>query len=148
MPIDLFRIRCFLVIFCVLLGSNTQAQKPSKTIKLPAKHAAEPGAAGVYDAPEEKAFFPYGQDSLNSYIKRNMHIEHTDKAVSGKAIVVFIVEADGNIDKAEILSTSGDKDFDKEAVRVVKTVRGWIPAKNKGKVVRSTSMLSVTYQLK
>ena len=141
-------MRYLFIIFCLLLVVNVNAQIPAKNVKQPAKHDAKPGAAGVYDAPEEKAFFPYGQDSLNRYIRSNMHIDRADKAISGKAVVVFIVEKDGSINKAEILSTSGDKDFDKEAVGAVKTVRGWIPAKNKSKVVRSTSMLSVTCQRK
>lgn len=125
------------ITLCMLFGINAQAQ------------TAQPNAAGVYGEPGEKAYFPYGQDSLDRYIKHNIHFERIGKDVKGsRAIVIFIVETDGSINKAEILSTSGDTRFDEEAVRVIKTLRGWKPAKDKGIAVRSTSMLSVVYQLK
>jgi TonB family protein len=126
-------MRYLLIILCILLSSKSYAQT----------------TATICDAPEEKAYFQYGQDSLDHFIKRNTHFRTIPgNEAAGKAVVVFIVETNGSIGNAEIISTSGDTDFDKEAVRVIKTMAGWKPAKNKGKTVRSTSMLSVAYQVR
>ena len=113
-----------------------------------ATYAHAQQAATVYDTPEEKAYFAFGQDSLDRFMIRNVHFRHVENGGTGKAVVIFIVEADGHIGNAEIINASGDKDFDKEAVRVVKTMPAWLPAKNKGSTVRSTAMLSVSYRLR
>jgi len=110
----------------------------------PAKKVAAP----VCDSPQERAYFPYGQDSLDHYIKAHAHFRDVGDKIAGRATVVFIVETNGTIVNAEILSGSGNKDFDDEAVRVVKTISGWKPAKNKGKPVRSSDMLSVVFQVR
>ncbi len=104
----------------------------------------------VYDDPETPAHFSYGKDSLDRFISRNMRLGHVENGVgtTGKAIVVFIVEKDGTIGAAEILSTSGDNDFDAESVRIAKSMPKWIPAKNKDEAVRSSNMLTFAYRLK
>ena len=141
-------MKYILMTLCVLHSLKSDAQKATQNAKVIAASQPQQNAAGVYDAPEVKAYFPFGQDSLDHFIKRNFHFRTVDNAAAGKAVVVFIVETDGSIANAEIISTSGDKDFDKEAVRVVKTIRGWKPATNKGKVVRSTAMLTVVFNVK
>ena len=107
-------------------------------------------ASPVYESPEKPAYFPYGNDSLSKFIAHSIHIGHveTGKDVTGKAYVVFIVEKDGRIGAAEILRTSGDKNFDAEAVRVAKSMPAWAPAKDKGEVVRSSTMLTFAFSLK
>ena len=140
-------MKYILMTLCVLLSLKSDAQKATQHAKVIAASQPQQNAAGVYDAPEVKAYFPFGQDSLDHFIKRNLHFRTVDNAATGKAVVVFIVETNGSIVNAEIISTS-DNDFDKEAVRVVKTIRGWKPAMNKGKVVRSTAMLSVVFNVR
>lgn len=125
-------MRYLFIIFCLLLSSGSFAQK----------------MAAVCDSPEVKAYFPFGQDSLFHFIKHSLHFEDAGDRITGKATVVFIVETDGTIHNAEILNTSKNKDFDNEAVRVVKTIAGWEPAKNKGNPVRSTDMLTVAYTVR
>lgn len=126
------------IVFCLTSSLFAHAQK------------APQNAARVYDAPEKPAYFSYGKDSLDRFIARNIHIGHVEngEGVTGKAYVVFIVEKDGSIGAAEILRTSGDKNFDNEAVRIAKLMPKWVPAKDKGEVVRSSTMLSFQFQLK
>ncbi len=135
-------MRYLFAIFCILLSLNIafaqkKAAQPTKKVVVP-----------VCDSPQEKAFFLYGKDSLDHYIKQHAHFRDVGDKITGKATVVFIVETDGNIKNAEILSSSGNKYFDDEAVRVVKTISGWQPAKNKGKLVRSSDMLSVVFNVR
>ena len=117
-------------------GKNT-ALKPQST-------------SAVCESPEVVAYFPPGKDSLDRFISRSMRLGHVEngEGVTGKAIVVFIVESDGSIGSAEILRTSGDKGFDAEAVRITKLMPKWTPAKDKGKLVRSSNMLTFAFRLR
>ncbi len=109
---------------------------------------AGPNAGGVYETPEVPAYFAAGKDSLDRYIKKNIHLKHAGGGVAANAIVAFIVEKDGQIGAAEILRTSGDKNLDAEAVTITKSMPKWEPAKNKGVAVRSSTMLTFSYTVK
>ena len=102
----------------------------------------------VYEQPEKPAYFGAGKDSLDRFVKQNMHMRHGGTSGVANAIVVFIVEKDGHIGAAEILRTSGDKDLDAEAVSIVKSMPKWEPDKNKGVAVRSSTMLTFSYTVK
>jgi TonB family protein len=129
-------MKYFLAILPLLLSLNSLAQN------------AGPNAAGVYEKPEVPAYFAAGRDSLDRFIKHNIHLKHSGNDKVNNAVVVFLVEKDGHIGTAEILRTSGDKDFDSEAVAIVKAMPKWIPAKDKGEVVRSSNMLAFSYLMK
>ena len=107
-----------------------------------------PNAAGVYEQPEVAAHFAAGRDSLDRFIKHNIHMKNAGSSKVDNAVVVFLVEKDGHIGAAEILRTSGDKDFDAEAVAIAKSMPDWVPAKDKGTVVRSSHMLTFSCQAK
>ena len=134
-------MRSLFLLFCILLSVPSQAQKKAT---LTEKRIATP----VCESPQVKAYFPYGQDSIAHYIKLHSRFRDVGDKTTGKATVVFIVETDGSILHAEIFRTSGNQEFDREAVRIVKTISDWKPALNKGEAVRSTDMLSVTYDVR
>ncbi len=140
----------FLIILFTASASAVYAQKTSKTVTGKQATQAHMPASKVYDAPETPAIFPYGKDSLDRFIARSMRLGHVEngEGVTGKAIVIFIVEKDGSIGAAEILRTSGDKAFDNESVRIAKTMPKWSPAKHNGEVVRSSTMLTFAYHFK
>ncbi len=128
-------MKYFLTILPILLSATVFGQK------------AGPNAAGVYERPEVAAHFAAGRDSLDRFIKHNIHMKHAGNDKVDNAVVVFLVEKDGHISAAEILRTSGDKDFDSETVAIVKAMPNWVPARDKGAEVRSSNMLTF-YQTK
>ncbi len=107
-----------------------------------------PNAAGVYERPEVAAQFAPGPDSLDRFIRHHIHVKHAGNDKVDNAVVIFLVEQDGHVGAAEILRTSGDKDFDNDAVAIVKAMPKWIPAKDKGAAVRSSNMLTFSYQMR
>ncbi len=127
-------MKYFFTIVIVLLSLSCFAQN------------AGPNAAGVYEKPEVAAQFAPGKDSLDRFIKHHIHMKHAGSDRKDNAVVVFLVEKDGHIGAAEILRTSGDKDFDGEAVAIVKAMPNWVPARDKGTVVRSSAMLTFSYR--
>ena len=59
----------------------------------------------------------------------------------------FVVKSDGNVDYVQIAKTSGSKVLDDEAVRVVKSMPRWTPAKQDGENVSSMLTLPVAFKL-
>lgn len=102
----------------------------------------------IYTAVEQQAEFPGGQDALNKWI--GSHIRYPEAAqqneISGRVIVRFVVERDGIIGQATIVK-GVDKDLDREALRLVKSMPKWQPGKNNGQAVRSYSTLPITFKL-
>lgn len=65
-----------------------------------------------------------------------------DCSIQGKIVVSFIVNEDGNLNDIKV-KKSVYSDLDQEAVRVVKSMPKWIPAKQNGKAVKSKYTLPV-----
>ncbi len=72
--------------------------------------------------------------------------EALDKKIQGKVILSFIVEKDGSIGEVKILKDIGYGCGD-EAVRIIKSMPKWKPAKQRGKAVRQQFTLPVIFEL-
>ena len=92
--------------------------------------------------------FPGGDAALISFLNEN--IKYPPKAaqdrVEGKVIVQFMVKKTGKIDKVKVLR-SVRKDLDDEAVRVVKMMPDFIPAKQNGEVADMPYTIPVSFKL-
>ena len=70
-----------------------------------------------------------------------------DNGVQGKVIVQFVIEKDGSIGKVKV-ARGVDKDLDREAVRVCKTLPRFNPGRNaSGDPIRVWYTLPVTFKL-
>jgi hypothetical protein len=95
---------------------------------------------------EEEAEFPGGYTALTNYIKSNMRYP-SNKDVSGRVFLEFVVEKNGTISNIEV--TRGIEDypeFEIEAIRLLENSPKWKPAKNDGKYVRSVHRLPITFK--
>ena len=92
--------------------------------------------------------FPGGDAALISFLNEN--IKYPPKAaqdrVEGKVIVQFLVKKTGKIDDVKVLR-SVRKDLDDEAVRVVKMMPDFIPAKQNGEVADMPYTIPVSFKL-
>ena len=102
----------------------------------------------VFDVVEQQPSFPGGQAALNSYIGNNLQYPEKAKenGVQGRVSVKFIVEKDGSISNVEV-NRSVDTDLDNEAMRVIKSMPKWNPAKQNGTEVRAYYYVPVTFRL-
>ena len=86
---------------------------------------------------EEDAQFPGGQVALLKYIRD--HVTYPDAAlkqgVQGMIILRFVVERDGRVGEIQVRS-SLSPECDREAIRVVKSMPRFIPAKLNGRPIR------------
>ncbi|PTQ95706.1 TonB-like protein [Mucilaginibacter yixingensis] len=91
----------------------------------------------IYNAVEQSAEFPGGIDKFYTFI--NKHIRYPDikqgEAVTGKAVVSFIIEKDGTLSGFKAVRKPASQ-IDNELIRVLKLSPRWIPAKVKGRPVR------------
>lgn len=102
----------------------------------------------IYNEPEEKASFHGGDRALSEWLCDNLRYPEIslENDVQGEVIVRFVVERDGTVTNP-IIVKGVDKDLDKEALRVVKTMPRWNPGKNNGKVVKSYYYFPIIFQL-
>ena len=95
---------------------------------------------------EEMPEFPGGPDSLNAFLRQNLKWPIGYGCWSGTVLVEFIVETDGSITNPRV-EVSLYKDFDEEAIRVVKLMPKWKPARTQGEPVRCYYKIPVTFSM-
>ena len=80
----------------------------------------------------------YGNGGLNGFRAKVME-NFDSEAVQGDGvlttIVTFVVESNGTV--SQVKATGSNPDFNREAERVVRSIKGWKPAKKGGVNVRS-----------
>ncbi len=102
----------------------------------------------VFTSVEQMPQFPGGDAALMKYL--SSHIQYPAMAaennVQGKVILQFVVEKDGKVGEVKV-ARSVDKDLDREAIRVVKSLPKFTPGRQNGQPVRVWYTLPVTFKL-
>ncbi len=100
------------------------------------------------DKVDEMPSFPGGESAMKSYL--NSNVKYPDVAqengVQGRVIVESIIEKDGSMSDVKVIR-SVDPSLDREALRVVKAMPKWTPAKLKGIPVRTKCTTPVVFRL-
>ncbi len=102
----------------------------------------------VFTAVEQMPTFPGGDAELMKYL--SSHINYPPMAmennIQGRVIVQFVVTKTGKVGEVKVVR-SVDRDLDREAVRVVKSLPDFIPGKMNGQPVNVWYTLPVTFKL-
>jgi len=133
------------------LTGNTQliAQNLQKTKSSNPKVEQTEGLDTVSMVTDQAPQFPEGDAALLRFIGKNLiqpPVSQCYNGVMGKVICRFVVEKDGGISNITVIK-SLDSECDKEAVRVLKLLPKFIPAKYNGQNVRAYYTLPVTYRM-
>ncbi|MFC0518575.1 energy transducer TonB [Mucilaginibacter angelicae] len=104
------------------------------------------GKSSITGPIESVPHYPGGQDSLASFLQKNLHWPEPEIDVQGKVIVSFIVTKSGRITNIKVIRPLY-KSFDAEAIRVIKLMPAWIPAEVKGKPVNRNYHLPISFTL-
>lgn len=130
------------ILLALLFSLNTFSQK-AKQGKGQTKAPKEPE---VYTNVDESAAFNGGAEELKKYMQD--HFTYPAGAtVSGKCTLKLTVDENGKIANVEVSKgVTNCGDCDAEAVRVVKAMPDWKPAKIKGKAVKSYVSLPVDFK--
>ena len=97
---------------------------------------------------EQMPQFPGGEAALMKYLQS--HINYPPMAaennVQGRVVVQFVVDKTGKVGEVKVVR-SVDKDLDKEAVRVCKSLPKFTPGRQNGQAVSVWYTLPVTFKL-
>ncbi len=103
----------------------------------------------IFQLVEEPPQFVGGTDSLNHYLKQ--YLNYPDKArrakITGKVLVKFVVERDGQISHPELAWSLG-YGCDEEAIRIVSSFPKWQPGRQSGRTVRVRQHLVILFPFK
>ena len=92
--------------------------------------------------------FPGGDAALMKFLSNNINYPRVamENGVQGRVIVQFIVTKNGSIGEVKIVR-SVDRDLDKEAIRLCKSLPNFIPGRMGGKPVNVWYTLPITFKL-
>jgi protein TonB len=91
--------------------------------------------------------YPGGPEKMFEFIADNLRWPYDDEScIQGRVIVSFIVEKDGSLTDIKV-EKSIDPLFDKEAVRVVKSMPKWKPGMYRGKPARVKYYIPISFRL-
>lgn len=102
----------------------------------------------VFMVVEDMPSFPGGASALMKYLADNVKypVEAQKAKVEGRVIVQFVVEKDGTVTNAEVVSAASEMLYP-EALRVVNAMPQWKPGTQNGKPVRVQFTLPIMFRL-
>jgi TonB family protein len=98
----------------------------------------------VYSFVEKMPVFP--GDTVEKYVQQNVHFPEGGRK-EGAVWVKFIVNPDGSVSDVEVSKTMG-KDYDAEALRVVRAMPKWEPGTQGGTPVKVWMRVPVKFKQK
>jgi len=115
------------------------------------EYNAQTDKNGVYTSVDQVAEFKGGMEELAKYVSSNLNypISAKENGVEGKTFLKFIITEKGEIENAEVLQEMQNcKECDAEALRVIKAMPLWSPAKVKEKPVKSYCVIPIKFMPK
>lgn len=93
--------------------------------------------------------FPGGEEALVKYLSRNMRYPNiaVENEISGKVMVQFVVDYEGNVKDAKVVSVPKGGRLEAEAIRVVNAMPKWKPGKQNGRAVSVYYTLPIWFRL-
>jgi periplasmic protein TonB len=133
---------------------STKDQEGQKTIILPTEDEGnvvideKPKEEQIYTFVEQQPEFPGGIDAMNKYIhdKLRYPVEATENNISGRVILQFVVEKNGQVTDINVVRDPGGG-CGAEAIRVVKSMPSWKAGKQNGQAVRVKFFLPINFTL-
>lgn len=106
----------------------------------------ETGDDDIFQIVEDVPTFPFGD--VSKWIAKNVKYPQiaAENNIQGKVFMNFVIEKDGSITDVKVLR-GVDPALDKEVIRVIKSMPKWKPGKQRGKPVRVSFNLPITFTL-
>ena len=112
------------------------------------QEAEEEEEAQVFFIVENMPEFPGGELALRKFIANaiNYPVIAQENGIQGKVYVNFVVDKDGSVIQAKI-ARGVDSSLDKEALRVVNSLPKWKPGMQRGKPVKVSYTVPISFVL-
>ena len=91
----------------------------------------------IYSLVEKKPEFPGGEQAYLEFIAKNLRypIEELQRRIPGEVHCSFIIEIDGSVSNVQVIK-SANRNMDREAIRILKTLPKFVPGEDDGQPVR------------
>ena len=102
----------------------------------------------IFKSVEQMPRFPGGEAALMKYIESRLNYPPmaAKNNIQGRVVVQFVIDKTGKVGEVNVVR-SVDKDLDKEAIRLVKTLPNFTPGRQNGQAVPVWYTLPVTFKL-
>ncbi len=91
----------------------------------------------------------FQEDRLGVWLEKEVRKYHESSSakhsVRGKSFVGFIIETDGRVAYPEIIKSSGFRELDAEAIKIVNRMPCWKPGRYQGKLVRISYIVPISF---
>jgi len=103
----------------------------------------------IFNMAEQMPAFPGGEKALFEFIRLNVRYpnEAIEDRIEGTVFLSFIIEKDGMITNVNVERGVNGGGLNEEAVRVIKSMPNWHPARNDAKQVRVNYSLPIKFKL-
>ena len=105
----------------------------------------------MYEFADLMPEFYGGEKELFNFIMVNLNFPERESkhGIQGRVVVSFTVDTEGQLRDVKAVKTpTNGENLAKEAVRVVQNMPKWKPGKEKGKPVKVTFSLPISFSLK
>ena len=146
---DLRHLIMFILVGLVTGIAVASAIHPNGVVRGAIEHVLGiPEDTTIYNNVEVMPSYPGDMTECYMFVARQMHYpeEAEEKGIKGRVLIRFVVEKDGRLTNFEVIETP-DPLLSDEALRVLKQMPKWIPAKNKGKDVRCRYSMPILFRL-
>ena len=146
---DLRHLIMFILVGLVTGIAVASAIHPNGVVRGAIEHVLGiPEDTTIYNVVEVMPSYPGDMAECYMFVARQMHYpeEAEEKGIEGRVLIRFVVEKDGRLTNFEVIETP-DPLLSDEALRVLKQMPQWIPAKNKGKDVRCRYSMPILFRL-
>ena len=146
---DLRHLIMFILVGLVTGIAVASAIHPNGVVRGAIEHVLGiPEDTTIYNVVEVMPSYPGDMAECYMFFARQMHYpeEAEEKGIEGRVLIRFVVEKDGRLTNFEVIETP-DPLLSDEALRVLKQMPQWIPAKNKGKDVRCRYSMPILFRL-
>lgn len=127
-------------------GTDEHLYTPLPTTKTPTQEATKKTKPNNRLQQNAQPQFPGGEEAKQQFIRKNLNANVSDDAefTGGQVSLAFKVNYNGQISNIKILTSLGYA-YDKEAVRLIKLMPRWIPARVNGQNVEMEYNMGITF---
>lgn len=150
MKIKELLIICTFQLAGVTLFSQTHDPEPVLAPKSAEPQIMMVEGEPVYDIVDEPANFPGGLGEMRKFLTTNLQYpkKAEELGIQGKCYLKLVIWKTGEIKDVKIKKGVSDcPECDQEAIRLVRLMPNWIPAKIKGEAVNSYFLLPMSFRI-
>ncbi|MDR1003567.1 MAG: energy transducer TonB [Prevotellaceae bacterium] len=148
-PVKSCKLLFFLALTGIVLMGNTHVVT-ARSAQLPDVASVQADTT-VYITPSDAAQYPGGQAAALKYVADNLQYPAQDKAdkKQGTLLMKFVIERDGSVNHITVVRRVGGATpaMEAEAIRLLKNMPKWTPAKDRGAVVRASAGMPIRFKL-